>query len=374
MSVKIMVGGQMKVVADVIAPGSITKISSLFKIYSGAEWLTCDGSAIPRVAYADLFAAIGTTYGPGDGVSTFDIPTQAQAVRVSYNVTSTTTFDDPFASDTDIVVNNPSAAYVDISVGAAGAGIRVSIIEQSAQGVTVYTDAAHTQSCLLQKGVLALRWDGTSWVCESAHGDVSLFLTAGTSFKIPFSGRWNLTLLGGGGSGGGVREGGGSTTGGGGGAGQKLTKQLYLAMGTSVTCAIGAAGTNTGHGTGSDGGPTTATIGSVTLSADGGKAGGGGTGSASCGAGGAGGSARAYPNCDYTVSGLSGDTGTPSTSGKGAATEYGSGGAARTSSGNGNPAPATSYGAGGGGANNNGSADLDGSSGASGALVAVPAA
>lgn len=37
-------------------------------------WLDCDGSAISRTDYADLFAAIGTTYGSGDGSTTFNIP------------------------------------------------------------------------------------------------------------------------------------------------------------------------------------------------------------------------------------------------------------------------------------------------------------
>lgn len=37
-------------------------------------WLVCDGSAVSRTDYADLFAAIGTTFGPGDGISTFNLP------------------------------------------------------------------------------------------------------------------------------------------------------------------------------------------------------------------------------------------------------------------------------------------------------------
>jgi microcystin-dependent protein len=37
-------------------------------------WLNCDGSAIDRTIYADLFAAIGTTFGAGDGSTTFNIP------------------------------------------------------------------------------------------------------------------------------------------------------------------------------------------------------------------------------------------------------------------------------------------------------------
>lgn len=37
-------------------------------------WLMCDGSAISRTVYASLFAAVGTTYGSGDGSTTFNLP------------------------------------------------------------------------------------------------------------------------------------------------------------------------------------------------------------------------------------------------------------------------------------------------------------
>jgi microcystin-dependent protein len=37
-------------------------------------WLLCDGSAVSRATYADLFAAIGTTYGVGNGTTTFNLP------------------------------------------------------------------------------------------------------------------------------------------------------------------------------------------------------------------------------------------------------------------------------------------------------------
>ena len=39
-----------------------------------AGWLKANGAAISRTAYAALFAAIGTTYGAGDGRSTFNLP------------------------------------------------------------------------------------------------------------------------------------------------------------------------------------------------------------------------------------------------------------------------------------------------------------
>jgi len=39
-----------------------------------SKWLICDGSAVSRTVYADLFASIGTAYGEGDGTSTFNLP------------------------------------------------------------------------------------------------------------------------------------------------------------------------------------------------------------------------------------------------------------------------------------------------------------
>lgn len=36
--------------------------------------LICDGSAVSRSTYADLFAVLGTTAGSGDGSSTFNLP------------------------------------------------------------------------------------------------------------------------------------------------------------------------------------------------------------------------------------------------------------------------------------------------------------
>lgn len=46
--------------------------------YAGASvpsgWLDCDGSAISRSTYSALYSAIGTTFGSGDGVNTFNLP------------------------------------------------------------------------------------------------------------------------------------------------------------------------------------------------------------------------------------------------------------------------------------------------------------
>ena len=37
-------------------------------------WLLCNGQAVSRTIYSELFATIGTTYGNGDGSTTFNVP------------------------------------------------------------------------------------------------------------------------------------------------------------------------------------------------------------------------------------------------------------------------------------------------------------
>jgi len=52
-------------------------IASLM-LYGGAaapsDWLLCNGAAVSRTTYADLFGVISTTYGAGDGSTTFNVP------------------------------------------------------------------------------------------------------------------------------------------------------------------------------------------------------------------------------------------------------------------------------------------------------------
>lgn len=53
-----------------------------------AGWLICDGSAISRTEYSELFDAIGTNWGAGDGSTTFNLP-PAGIVRVGYDANDT---------------------------------------------------------------------------------------------------------------------------------------------------------------------------------------------------------------------------------------------------------------------------------------------
>lgn len=54
------------------SPAGVIKQFGSTVVPSG--FLSCDGSAISRTTYAILFAAIGTTYGNGNGTTTFNVP------------------------------------------------------------------------------------------------------------------------------------------------------------------------------------------------------------------------------------------------------------------------------------------------------------
>lgn len=45
----------------------------------------CDGSALSRTEYSELFSVIGTTYGSGDGSTTFNLPNRLGRLSIGYN-------------------------------------------------------------------------------------------------------------------------------------------------------------------------------------------------------------------------------------------------------------------------------------------------
>lgn len=55
----------------IIKPGDIWMTG---RSTAGDGWLLCDGSAVSRTLYVDLFTAIGVTFGPGNSIDTFNVP------------------------------------------------------------------------------------------------------------------------------------------------------------------------------------------------------------------------------------------------------------------------------------------------------------
>lgn len=100
-----LIGNELKVgmIAQLIYDGiqfqlmnpsnSIEIIPGMMFDYSGgsvpSNFLLCDGAAVSRTTYANLFAAIGTTWGNGDGSTTFNLPDSRRRVTVGSGGTGT---------------------------------------------------------------------------------------------------------------------------------------------------------------------------------------------------------------------------------------------------------------------------------------------
>ena len=59
---------------DIVNRSEVGAIKPWTKTTAPDGYLLCDGAAVSRTTYADLFAVIGTTYGAGDSSTTFNVP------------------------------------------------------------------------------------------------------------------------------------------------------------------------------------------------------------------------------------------------------------------------------------------------------------
>lgn len=80
---------------------------------SNDNFMWADGSAISRTTYAELFDVIGTTYGEGDGSTTFNLPDRRTATSVMYKEGDTTfgTFGATVGDNTHTLTVNEMPAH-----------------------------------------------------------------------------------------------------------------------------------------------------------------------------------------------------------------------------------------------------------------------
>lgn len=233
----------------------------------------------------------------------------------------------------------------------------------------------------------ALVYNGSTWFVYDDKGAVvtgpmpgrflrSTPLTSGTVFTTGVDTESiRIKLVGGGGGGGGCTSvASAAAAGGGGGSGAYAEKTFDVLPNTNYTYAVGAAGTGVSGAAGNNGGNSTFTVGATTVTAPGG----GGAPVATAAttltarAGGAGGTIAT--NGDVNSTGSPGMYGvvlivaTPIVaSGKGADSQFGSGGLGLVAAANGNNA--TGFGGGGGGSATGASAVRTGGSGTAGLII-----
>ena len=143
-----------------------------------ANWLIADGSAVSRTTYASLFAAIGTTFGAGDGSTTFNLPDMRGRVPVGKN--------------------GGTFGTLGATGGAETVALTLAQMPGHSHAVTI-TDPGHTHSNTLTNATVAS--DGHT------HGSGSLMANIWVGYWRTTSGNsWTAT------NSGGVTAPGGSTT------------------------------------------------------------------------------------------------------------------------------------------------------------------
>lgn len=152
-------------------------------------WLLCNGQAVSRTTYSALFAVIGTTFGAGDGSTTFNVPnlterpqfyveaTSAQAIAVTTVVLLNSAWGTPavnsgFTSWSGGVLTVKHAGWYQITLHAAGnAGADTGVI--TAGGRTYYLDSSS------QSTVNTV----TRYLAAGATIDARLYSTVGTTVQ-----------------------------------------------------------------------------------------------------------------------------------------------------------------------------------------------
>lgn len=118
-----------------------------------AGWLWCDGSAVSRATYSPLFAALGTTYGDGDGSTTFNLPDKrgrtaigrddmggAGAGRILVSLNGNITSGSPS------ITSLSSTSSLTVNMKVFGAGIPAGATISSIDSGTAITISAHAEA------------------------------------------------------------------------------------------------------------------------------------------------------------------------------------------------------------------------------------
>lgn len=134
-------------------PGAITAFAASS---APTGWLVCDGSAISRASYAALFAVIGTTWGAGDGSTTFNVPDLRGQFLRGYDSRATATSKDTTAISGITTSGNTSVTgiadttylYVGMPISGTGISAGTTIAGKGANSITLSANATASSSTI----------------------------------------------------------------------------------------------------------------------------------------------------------------------------------------------------------------------------------
>lgn len=310
--------------ADGMPIGAIIHYASNGDIPSG--YLLCDGAAVSRTMFPDLFAAIGTTYGAGDGSTTFNVPDYNTAQRFAQggtvagtvkeaglpNITASMTVRG-FESTTPLIIVRSSGALAQSGSGSNSNPAssynsqreKTNLTFDASRSSSIYGNSDTVQPNALTCRYIIKAFDGQT--ADSALIDITQFanelagkanitgsnlvyhrdvITTSGTYTAPVTGLYKITVKGGGGGGeSGSYTSSASIDGAGGGEGGTTIAFVKMLSGDSATVVIGAGGSGapgqviTGD-YGTDGGDSSVTINGESFIGGGGGATKGGTESA----------------------------------------------------------------------------------------------
>jgi microcystin-dependent protein len=140
-----------------------------------AGTLLCDGAPVSRTTYADLFAAIGTLYGSGDGKTTFNLPNMHEGAVVAHTTkpdsVGTATVGEVIGHTHTGSAASAGAHTHTVSVAAGGAhshGASASAVGDHAHGAWTDQQGHHAHT------------GGTSWIGDHQH--LTAFAESGIAY------------------------------------------------------------------------------------------------------------------------------------------------------------------------------------------------
>jgi microcystin-dependent protein len=119
-------------------------------------WLLCDGSAVSRTTYASLFAVIGSTFGVGDGSTTFNIPDMRGRVPVGKNSGTFNTLGGTGGEETHVNTVNemPSHTHTESAVSAGTPAGTINSVSAGTPAGTISAVSAGTPSGTVHSTVI----------------------------------------------------------------------------------------------------------------------------------------------------------------------------------------------------------------------------
>lgn len=140
-----------------------------------AGTLLCNGAAVSRTTYADLFAAIGTLYGAGDGKTTFNLPKMDEGAVVAHT-TKADSVGTPTAGEVIAHTHTGSAA----SAGAHTHAVTVAAGGAHSHGASASAVGDHAHGAWTDQQGHHAHTGGTSWTGDHQH--LTAFAEAGIAY------------------------------------------------------------------------------------------------------------------------------------------------------------------------------------------------